>query len=234
MPNMTKVELELFSDADMYLFSEKGMRDGVSHISERYSKANKKYLKSCGSKQESKHIIYLDPNNLYGYAMSKFLSTGKFKWIDPKEFDMTKYTCNSSKGCVLKLDLEYPKASRELHNEYQLVPDKIEIKKEVCKYQLMICDLCNVSIGNVRKLVSNLFDRERCVLHYENLQLDLRLGLRLEKNSSHIRIQSVTMTIKICRIQYQKRVEAGKNGIHGIHRIHVKLVSNEKDYLKWT
>ena len=70
--NMTKVKLELISDPDMYSFFEKGMRGGVSYFSNRYSKASNKYLKSYETKQESKHIIYLDANNLYGYAMSNF------------------------------------------------------------------------------------------------------------------------------------------------------------------
>ena len=48
-------------------------------------------------------------SNLYGYAMSKFLPTSKLKWIDPKEFDLNKYTSSTSKGYVLKVDLEYPK-----------------------------------------------------------------------------------------------------------------------------
>ena len=48
-------------------------------------------------------------NNLYGYAMSKFLRASGFKWIDPKELDLNKYTSNSSKGCIDKVDLEYPK-----------------------------------------------------------------------------------------------------------------------------
>ena len=72
------------------------MRGGVSYISNRYSKTNNRYLRSYDSKQESKHI-YLDKNNLYGYAMSKFLPTSSFKWIDPKEFDINKYTSNNSK-----------------------------------------------------------------------------------------------------------------------------------------
>ena len=100
MLNMAEVELELISDADMYLLFEKGMRGGVSYISKRYSKANKKYLKFYDPKQESKHI-YL---------------AGKFKWIDPKEFDSNKYTKNSSKVCVLELDPEYPKELCELHS----------------------------------------------------------------------------------------------------------------------
>ena len=57
------------------------------------NKANNKYLKSYDPKEESKHIIYLDTNNLYGYEMSKFLPTSDFKWI---EFDLNKYTSNSS------------------------------------------------------------------------------------------------------------------------------------------
>ena len=85
------------------------MRDGVSYISNRYSKASNKHLKSYEPKQKPNHIIYLDANNLYGYAMSKFLPTSNFKWIDPKEFDLNKYNSNSLKGCVLQVDLEYPK-----------------------------------------------------------------------------------------------------------------------------
>ena len=82
--NSLKVELELISDVDMYLFFEKGMRGGISYISKRYSQANNNYVKSYVPKQESKHIFYLDSNGLYGYAMSNFLPTCKFKWIDPK------------------------------------------------------------------------------------------------------------------------------------------------------
>ena len=79
MLKMTKVKLELIIDPNMYIFFEKGTRGGISYISHRYSKANNKYLKSYDPKQESKYIIYLDANNLYCYAMSKFLPTNGFK-----------------------------------------------------------------------------------------------------------------------------------------------------------
>ena len=57
MLNMTKVELELIPDPDKYTLFEKVLRGGVSYISNGYSKASNKYLKSYGLKQESKHII---------------------------------------------------------------------------------------------------------------------------------------------------------------------------------
>ena len=66
-------------------------------------------MESYDAKQESKHTIWLEANNLYGYAMSNFLSTSGFKCIDPKEFDLNKYTGNTSKGCVFEGDLEYSK-----------------------------------------------------------------------------------------------------------------------------
>ena len=62
-----------------------------------------------------KHLLslrYLDANNFYGYAMPKLLPRSGFKWIDPKEFDLDKYTNSSSKGYVLEADLEYPKVMK--------------------------------------------------------------------------------------------------------------------------
>ena len=66
--------------------------------------------------------------------------------------------------------------------DYPLIPDKIEIKREILsEYQVKTTDLYNIPIGNVKILVPNFFDKERYVLHYENLQLNLRLGLKLKK-----------------------------------------------------
>ena len=114
--------------------------------------------------------------------MSKFLPTSAFRWIDSKEFHLNKYTSNSSKGCVLEVDPEYFKELCKLHNDYPLakIADypsyKIEIRREMLSnYQLKIVDLYNIAIGNVKKLVPNIFDKEKYVLHYENLQLCLRL-----------------------------------------------------------
>ena len=45
-------------------------------------------------------------------------------------------------------------------------------------YQLKIFDFCNISTGNVKKLVPNVSDKRKYVLHNENLNLYLRLGLK--------------------------------------------------------
>ena len=105
-----------------------------------------------------------------------------------------KYTRNSSKGCVLEVDIEYSKELREFHDGYSSAPDKIEIKKVMLpRYQLKIADLYNIPTSNVKKLVPKIFNKEKYVLHNENLQLYLRLSLKLTKKTLHIRIQSITM-----------------------------------------
>ena len=62
----------------MHIFFGKDMRDGVSYISNRCNRANNKYLKSYGPKQESNHFVCLDVNNLYDYVISKFVPTSGF------------------------------------------------------------------------------------------------------------------------------------------------------------
>ena len=91
--------------------------------------------------------------------MPKFLPISGFKWIDPKEFDLNKYTSNSSKGCVLEVDPEYPKELRELHNDYTLAPDKITTKREMLSdYQLKFADLYNASIGKVKQIICDIIN----------------------------------------------------------------------------
>ena len=53
------------------------------------------------------------------------------------------------------------------------------------QYQLQTAGFCDTSFGNVQNLVPNFFDKEKYVLHHENLQLYLRLGLK-PKTKHHI------------------------------------------------
>ena len=97
---MTNIKLELMVDVDIFQFIEKGMRGGVSYIANRYGKANNKYMKEYNEKAPSKYIMYLDANNLYGWAMSQYLPTGNFRWMTDKEIskiDLAKYKENGKK-----------------------------------------------------------------------------------------------------------------------------------------
>ena len=125
-------------------------------------------------------LIYT--NNLYDYVTSKFLPTNGFKQIDPKVLDLNKYTRNSSTGCVAEVELEHPKYLQGLRNDYPLTSDEIESKEKILSdYQSKTAEIYNISIGNVKNLTLNLLDKETYMIRYENLQLYLRVGLKLKK-----------------------------------------------------
>ena len=184
MLKMTDIKLELMVDIDMFQFIEKGMRGGISYIANRYGKANNKYMKEYDEKAPSKYIMYLDANNLYGWAMSQYLPTAGFKWLSPKQIEkinLDKYTENSEKGLILEVDLEYPQELHDLHNDYPLGPEKVKVTEDMMSdYCKKIANKYKISTGLVHKLIPTLSNKEKYVL-YRNLQLYLNLGLKLKK-----------------------------------------------------
>ena len=185
MLKMTNIKLELMTDVDMFQFIENSMRGGVSYTANRYGKANNKYMKEYNEKVPSKYIMYLDDNNLYGWAMSQYLPTGNFKWMTDKEIskiDLVKYKENGKKGLILEVDLEYPQELHNLHKDYPVAPEKVKVSSgKLSAYCKKIAKRYNFSIGLVNKLMPTLMDKEEYVLNYRNLQLYLDLGLKIKK-----------------------------------------------------
>ena len=111
----TNIKLDLLTDYKMLLMFESGIRGGYSGVlGKRYVKANNKYLEDYDSnkpenyqlRSSSNYLLYLDANNLYGWATSQPLPTGDFKWEDPN-YDWRNPPEN--RGCILKCDLEHIK-----------------------------------------------------------------------------------------------------------------------------
>ena len=215
MLKMTDIKLELMVDIDMFQFIEKGMRGGISYITNRYGKANNKYMKNYDEKAPSKYIMYLDANNLYGWAMSQFLPTGNFKWLSQKQIEKTnlgKYTENSKKGLILEVDLEYPQELHDLHNDYPLGPEKIKVAKDMLSdYCKKIADKFNISSGLVHKLIPTLNDKEKYILHYRNLQSYLSLGLKLKKIHRVLQFDQSPWLKQYIDFNTQKRTHAKNN-----------------------
>ena len=98
--------------------------------------------------EESSFLQYLDANNLYGWAMSQLLPTGGFKWVNPSHFTPSKIDsyANCNKGYLLEVDVKYPK---ELHDSHNYLP--------------FMCE--KMVINGVEKLVPNLYDKKKYVIH---------------------------------------------------------------------
>ena len=160
MLKMTKVELEHISNINIRVFIERGMRGGISYIAKRHSKANNKYVKNYDSTKENVFIMYFDANNLYGWAMTQYLSYGSFKWMTKKkinDFDLGLVRENSSNGYILEVDLEYPSELHNFHNDYPLAPEKLKVNNDVLsKYSSSIPNNYRVKVREVNKLIPNL------------------------------------------------------------------------------
>ena len=185
MLKSNKIKLELISDIDMHLFIEKGMRGGTSYIAKRHSKVNNQYMVCYDGIEESKFIMYWDANISYGWRMSQPLPYGELDWLNKKEintFDLDSTSDNSSIGYFLEAYLEYPSELHDSHNDYPLAPEKLEISSDMLsKYSSDIADKYEIKVGGVNKLVPNLRDKEKHIVHYSNLQLYLKLGMKLSK-----------------------------------------------------
>ena len=253
MLKMTYIKLELMVDIDMFQFIEKGMRGGISYIANRYGKANNKYMKNHDEKAPTKYIMYLDANNLYGWAMSQYLPTGNFKWLSQNQIEKTnlgKYTENSKKGLILKVDLEYLQELHDLHNDYPLGPEKIKVAKDLLSdYCKKIADKFNISSGLVHKLIPTLNDKEKYILHYRNLQSYLSLGLKLKKIHRVLEFNQSPWLKQYIDFNTQKRTHAknsfekdffklmnnsvfGKTMENIRKRVDVRLVTSKEKLLK--
>ena len=161
---MTSIDLELLSDPNMLLMFEKGIRGGISIISNRYGEANNKYMqKGFNKNKPSKYLMYLDANNLYGCGMSMKLPTHGFKWLTGGEMEKiyeNRHNLNKI-PCILEVDIEYPENLHDLHNDYPLCPEKVKCK------------------NGVEKLIPNLRNKKKYVLHYKNLIQCLDMGLKI-------------------------------------------------------
>ena len=232
---LTGVKLELLSDINMLLMVENGIRGGISIISNRYGKANNKYMKNFNAKELSKFLIYLDANNLYGWAMSQKLPVHSFKWMPNKEienlFNNQIEQVWEKTPCILEVDLEYPEKLHDLHNDYPFCPERLECA------------------NGVKKLIPNLGDKNNYVIHYKTLMQCLKAGLKLKKIHRGIKFIESAWLKPYIELNTKLRAQAkndfekdffklmnnsvfGKTMENIRNRVNVKLVNSEEKFKK--
>ena len=111
------------------------------------------------------------------------ITYGEFDWLkNVDEFDLMSISENSETGYILEVELEYPDELHELHNDCALAPEKLTVSSDMLSKQCkQIADKCGIKVGDVKKLIPNLDNKTKSVLHYRNLQQNLSLGMKLTK-----------------------------------------------------
>ena len=215
---LTKVKLELSTDLDMLLF-EKGTRGSISQATLKYAKSNNKYMKSYNKNVKSSFLEYLDANNLFGWAMSKKLPIGNFKWDNANLYTketIKYYDENSKYGALVGVDIEYSKELHRLHKDLPFLAEKKLINK-------------------TSKLITSFEDEEKYVIHIETLKQALDHGLKFKKVYRVIKFVQITW-MKSYIDKYTKLRMASKNefdkGFYKLmnNAVYGKTMENVRDH----
>ena len=205
------------------------------------------------SNKQSTFITYLDKNNLYGWAMSEYLRYGELEWLkNVDELDIMSINKKGDIGYILKVDLKYPDKLHELHNNYPLASEKLTVTNDMLSnYCKSIADKYDVKAGDIKKLIPNLGNKTKYVVHYRNIQLYLSLGKKLTKIPRVLKFKQSDWMKKYIDFNTKKRMCATNdfekeffklmiNSVYGEtmenlrKRINVRFVNNKKDFLKYT
>ena len=150
----------------MLLMIEAGIRGGMCQSVHRYAKASNKYMKNYNKNIESLYLLYLDANNLYGWAVSQKLPVNGFKWLNDlsrfnEDFMTSNHNENNDIGYFLEVDVVYPKTFFGLHKDLPFLPERKKLEK-------------------VEKLVCSIEDKEKYAIHIRALKQALNHGLILK------------------------------------------------------
>ena len=227
MLKMTGVEIDLIYDQEMYEMIEAGLRGGMCMVSTKKVEANNKYMGEEYDKNiESSYINYFDANNLYGLSMIQKLPYKNLKWDDTlKEEDIINYK-NNNIGYILEVDLEYPKELHDLHNDYPMAPEVMNVKADTqSDKQIEIYEFLNhqkPTDEKTNKLILNLNDKEKYVIHIRTLQFYLKQGLKLKKIHRAIKFEQKEVLKPYIEFNTEKR----KNARNDFEKDVYKLMNN--------
>ena len=199
---------------------------------------------------ENTEVMYWDANNLYGWAMIQDLPHSSFKFLSKEEasnFNLDSIAENSLIGYILGVDLEYCKELHNSHSDYPLCPEKIEVNYDLLsRYCKDIADWCDIKIGGVKKLIPNLGDKAKYIVHYKNLKYYLSLGMKVVKIHRILCFKQSNWLKKYVDFNTEKRKSNdgfnknlykllnnciyGKSIENQRKRMNVKLISDKKTY----
>ena len=131
------------------------------------------------------HSFLVRRNNLYGTAMCESLPEKEFDFLLDEQaaaFDFMSVPDDGPEGYILEVDLAYPEELHGAHSDYPLCPESAVIEpNDLSPYTVSLAEKLGVKPSGRRKLLGTLKGKERYALHYRNLKLYVRLGMRVKK-----------------------------------------------------
>ena len=154
----------------MILQLENNIRGGIaSVIGDRYVKSD-----------ENKKILYIDANNLHGWAMSQNLPYDKMKFFDNVNLeDNFKTSDDNEIGYFFEVDLKYPDEVKQKTKNFPFCPENKFSPQDIFTNNMK--KLKQYSYAKYKKSICAWTDKKKYLIHYRMVKFYVRHGMIVKK-----------------------------------------------------
>ena len=207
---LTNIELDYIKSKEILLLLENNIRGGISSV------MGDRHVQS----DEKKQILYIDANNLYGWAMSQYLSTGDFKKIklcceydsvlmnEIKE-DIFNTPDDNEFGYFIECNLEYPAEIKEKTKNFLFCP--YQTKADPNLFSGYMNNINQPNYKPTSKLMCDVTNKSKYMIHYRMFKFYLNQGMKVTKIHTIYRFKQSAWLGKYIDHNTQKRTVAKTN-----------------------
>ena len=204
---LTKIKLDFIKDKQLLLLLENNIRGGISSVmGPRFIESN-----------ENTKLLYIDANNLYGWAMSQYLPTSEFEKLDfPEEYELEQIVedlrfipDNNEYGYFIECDLEYPAEIKEKTENFPLCP--YQTKADPNLFSEYMNSVKQPNYKPTEKLMCDLTNKYNYMMHYRMFKFYTQIGMKVTKIHTIYRFKQSLWLEKYINHNTQKRTKAKTN-----------------------
>ena len=193
---LTNIKLDFIKCKELLLLSENNIRGGISSV------MGDRHVQS----DENKQILYIDANNLYGWAMSQYLPTGDFKKIklcfeydsvlmnEIKE-DIFNTPDDNEYGYFVECNLEYPAEIEEKTKNFPFCP--YLTKADPDSFSDYMNSVKQLNYKPTQKLVCDVTNKSKYLIHYRMFKFYLNQGMKVTKIHTIYRFKQSPQLVNI-------------------------------------
>ena len=168
----------------MHFFVEPHIRGGFSQISNRYARANNKYVSNYDPTKPTSFIMCEDAISLYAGVMRMKLPLDEYSFVDIKDFDtkdkIMNLVDNGYYGYAILITADYPQHLHDSHSDFPVMPENKSLSsKMLSEYQKHKMSQLNIPCDNTKKLIADFTRKEKYLVHYRRLKLLYMLGIEV-------------------------------------------------------
>ena len=204
---LTNIKLDFIKDKDLLLLLENNIRGGISSV------MGDRHVQS----DENKQILYIDANNLYGWAMSQYLPTGEIEKLQlPEQIlleqiveDLTHCPDNNEFGYFIECDLEYPVENKEETKNFPFCP--YQTKADPNLFSGYMNNINQPNYKPTSKLMCDVTNKSKYMIHYRMFKFYLDQGMKVTKIHTIYKFKQSPWLGKYIDHNTQKRTVAKTN-----------------------